>query len=158
MRMLIRLETHHREELVDITERVRAAVRETGIQDGLAALYAQGATTALMIQENWDASVPMDVVDCLQRLVPRGVWRHDEQDGNGDAHIKAGLVGPSETLPLVDGALGLSTWQSAGRVEAVAPGGRDERVEGERDGRNLDNAVPPLAPPQPESHRNPGAE
>ena len=111
MRTLIRIETHHREELVDITERVRAAVRETSIRDGLVALYAQGATAALMIQENWDASVPRDVVDCLQRLVPRGVWRHDEQDGNGDAHIKAGLVGPSEAIPLIDGALGLSTWQ-----------------------------------------------
>jgi secondary thiamine-phosphate synthase enzyme len=50
-------------------------------------------------------------LDCLQRLVPRGAWCHDEQDGNGDAHIKAGLVGPSETIPLVDGALGLSRWQ-----------------------------------------------
>jgi len=52
MRMLIRLETHHREELVDITDRVCTAVRETGIRDGLVALYAQGATAALMIQEN----------------------------------------------------------------------------------------------------------
>jgi secondary thiamine-phosphate synthase enzyme len=112
MRMLISLETHHREKLVDITDRVRTAVQETGIRDGLVALYAQGATAALMIQENRDASVPMDVVDCLQRLVPRGVWRHDEQDGNGDAHIKAGLVGPSETIPPIDGALGLSTWQA----------------------------------------------
>jgi secondary thiamine-phosphate synthase enzyme len=111
MRTLINLETHRREELVDITADVRAAVRASGVQNGLVALYAQGATAALMIQENWDASVPTDVVDCLQRLVPRGVWRHDEQDGNGDAHIKAGLVGPSETIPLIDGQLGLSTWQ-----------------------------------------------
>ena len=111
MRTLINLETHRREELVDITADVRAAVRASGVQNGLVALYAQGATAALMIQENWDASVPTDVVDCLQRLVPRGVWRHDEQDGNGDAHIKAGLVGPSETIPLIDRQLGLSTWQ-----------------------------------------------
>jgi secondary thiamine-phosphate synthase enzyme len=111
MRTLINLETHRREELVDITADVRAAVRASGVQNGLVALYAQGATAALMIQENWDASVPTDVVDCLQRLVPRGVWRHDEQDDNGDAHIKAGLVGPSETIPLIDGQLGLSTWQ-----------------------------------------------
>jgi secondary thiamine-phosphate synthase enzyme len=111
MPTVIRLETHRREELVDITDPVRAAVRETGIRDGLGALYAQGATAALMIQENWDASVQTDVLDCLQRLVPRGAWCHDEQDGNGDAHIKAGLVGPSETIPLVDGALGLSRWQ-----------------------------------------------
>jgi secondary thiamine-phosphate synthase enzyme len=111
MRTLINLQTHPREELVDITAEVRAAVRDTGMRDGLVALYAQGATAALMIQENWDASVPTDVVECLQRLVPRGVWRHDEQDGNGDAHIKAGLVGPSEMIPLIDGQLGLSTWQ-----------------------------------------------
>jgi secondary thiamine-phosphate synthase enzyme len=111
MRTLIKLETHRREELVDITTQIRSAVRDTGIRNGLVALYAQGATAALMIQENWDASVPTDVVECLRKLVPRGVWRHDEQDGNGDAHIKAGLVGPSETIPLIDGELGLSTWQ-----------------------------------------------
>jgi secondary thiamine-phosphate synthase enzyme len=111
MRTLINLQTHRREELVDITAEVRAAVLASGVQNGLVALYAHGATAALMIQENWDASVPTDVVECLQRLVPRGVWRHDEQDGNGDAHIKAGLVGPSETIPLMDGQLGLSTWQ-----------------------------------------------
>jgi secondary thiamine-phosphate synthase enzyme len=111
MRAFIKLETHRREELVDITTQVRSAVKETAIRDGIVSLYAQGATAALMIQENWDASVPTDVVECLRKLVPRGVWRHDAQDGNGDAHIKAGLVGPSETVPLIDGELGLSTWQ-----------------------------------------------
>ena len=121
MRTLINLQTHRREELVDITAEVRAAARETGVRDGIVALYAQGATAALMIQENWDASVPTDVVDCLQRLVPRGVWRHDEQDGNGDAHIKAGLVGPSETIPLIDGELGLSTWQGIFLCEFDGP-------------------------------------
>jgi secondary thiamine-phosphate synthase enzyme len=121
MRALIEIATHRREQLVDITAHVRSAVRDTGIRNGIVALYAQGATAALMIQENWDASVPTDVVDCLQRLVPRGVWRHDEQDGNGDAHIKAGLVGPSETIPLIDGQLGLSTWQGVFFCEFDGP-------------------------------------
>ena len=112
MRRHLHLATHAREQLVDITAQVRAAVRETGIRDGLVSLYAQGATAALMIQENWDASVPTYVVECLRGLVPRGVWRHDAQDGNGDAHLKAGLVGPSETVPLIDGRLGLSRWQN----------------------------------------------
>ena len=53
-----------------------------------------------MIQENWDASVPTDVVDFLRKLIPPGVWLHDRQDGNGDAHLKAGLVGPSENAIL----------------------------------------------------------
>jgi secondary thiamine-phosphate synthase enzyme len=97
--------------MVDITRAVEALVSACGVRDGLVALYAQGATAAVMIQENWDESVPEDVVECLRRLVPPGVWRHDRQDGNGDAHIKAGIVGPSETIPLIDGRLGLSTWQ-----------------------------------------------
>jgi secondary thiamine-phosphate synthase enzyme len=121
MRQIIELSTHQREELVDITAQVRAAVAASGIRDGLMALYAQGATAAIMIQENWDASVPKDVVDCLRRLIPRGVWRHDEQDGNGDAHLKAGLVGPSETIPLIDGELGLSRWQGVFFCEFDGP-------------------------------------
>ncbi|QBQ56173.1 secondary thiamine-phosphate synthase enzyme YjbQ [Nitrosococcus wardiae] len=112
MRRLIEFPTHHREELVDITEDVKRAVKESGIDNGLAALYAQGATAALMIQEGWDASVRTDVIHCLQELIPRGVWLHDRQDGNGDAHLKAGFIGPSETIPIIEGELGLSTWQN----------------------------------------------
>ncbi len=112
MRRILRLATHAREELVDITDKVQEIVRASGVQNGLCALYAQGATAAIMIQENWDESVREDVVDLLQRLIPRGVWRHDRIDGNGDAHLKAGLVGPSETIPIIAGALGLSRWQN----------------------------------------------
>jgi secondary thiamine-phosphate synthase enzyme len=65
-----------------------------------------------MIQENWDDSVQRDVVSLLAQLIPKGVWEHDRQDGNGDSHLKAGLVGPSETVPIVDGQLGLSRWQN----------------------------------------------
>ena len=109
---VIHLATRTREQLVDITGQVRDAVVRSGIRDGLVAVYAQGATAAIMIQENWDDSVQTDVVELLRRLIPRGVWRHDAQDGNGDAHLKAGLVGPSETIPLIGGQLGLSTWQN----------------------------------------------
>jgi len=125
MREFITLSTTRREELVDITDAVRVAVQRSGIRDGIVHLYAQGATAAIMIQENWDDSVPLDVVDLLQRLIPRGVWRHDAQDGNGDAHLKSGLVGPSETLPLIDGELGLSTWQNVFFCEFDGP--RQER-------------------------------
>jgi hypothetical protein len=44
------------------------------------------------------------------RQMPKGVWKHDAQDGNGDAHLKAWLVGPSETIPLIEGRPGLSRW------------------------------------------------
>jgi secondary thiamine-phosphate synthase enzyme len=65
-----------------------------------------------MIQENWDESVQQDVLNFLCNIIPNGVWQHDAQDGNGDAHHKAGIVGPLETVPLINGKLGLSRWQN----------------------------------------------
>ena len=125
-RKTITLTTTGREELVDITGEVAVIVEESGIKDGLLSLYAQGATAAIMIQENWDASVPLDMVGLLRKLIPRGVWLHDRQDGNGDAHLKAGLVGPSETVPIIDGRPGLSTWQGVFFCEFDGP--RTERT------------------------------
>ena len=112
MRELIHLATHQREELVDITAQVKAVVAKSGIRDGLCALYAQGATAAIMIQEGDDPRLREDVVNFLHKLIPPGVWIHDRIDDNGDAHLKSGLVGPSETIPIIDGELGLSTWQN----------------------------------------------
>lgn len=112
MKQLIQLQTSQREILVDITAQVKNVVQHSGISDGLVNVYAQGATAAIMIQENWDDSVQSDVVDLLRKVIPQGVWLHDAQDGNGDSHLKSGLVGPSETIPLIDGQLGLSTWQN----------------------------------------------
>ncbi|MEN8129865.1 MAG: secondary thiamine-phosphate synthase enzyme YjbQ [Pseudomonadota bacterium] len=127
MRETIQLSTHRREQLVDITPQVAELVERSGIQQGIVAVYAQGATAAIMIQENWDESVQTDVVHLLQKLIPKGVWLHDEQDGNGDSHLKSGLVGPSETIPLIDGQLGLSRWQNIFFCEFDGPR-RDRKV------------------------------
>jgi secondary thiamine-phosphate synthase enzyme len=112
MQHIIRIGSHEREELIDITAEVAAFVEKSGVKRGLVSVYAQGSTAAVMIQENWDESVQRDVVNLLRKLIPKGVWLHDAQDGNGDAHLKSGLVGPSETIPVVDGMLGLSRWQN----------------------------------------------
>ena len=127
MRDIIHLTTQRREELVDITARVATIVKASGVRQGVAAVYAQGATAALMIQEKWDESVQTDVIHLLRQLIPRGVWLHDQQDGNGDAHLKAGLVGPSETIPIIDGQLGLSRWQNLFFCEFDGPR-QDRRV------------------------------
>ncbi|NLA25760.1 MAG: YjbQ family protein [Firmicutes bacterium] len=108
----IELETGLREALYDITEEVRRTVKQSGVKNGLVSVYAQGATAAIMIQENWDESVQNDVITLLRRLIPRGGWEHDRQDGNADAHLKSGIVGPGETIPLIDGKPALSTWQN----------------------------------------------
>jgi secondary thiamine-phosphate synthase enzyme len=112
MQKFINISTDRREALYDITQEVAECVNESAIKSGFVNIYAQGATAAIMIQENWDDSVQEDVVDLLRKLIPQGVWKHDVQDGNADAHLKAGIIGPSETIPIVDGKLGLSTWQN----------------------------------------------
>lgn len=127
MREIITLATHKRETLVDITAQVKRIVGAAAVRNGIVTVYAQGATAAVMIQENWDESVQTDVIDFLRRLIPKGVWLHDRQDGNGDAHLKAGLVGPSETLPIIDGELGLSTWQNIFLCEFDGPR-RERRI------------------------------
>ncbi|MEJ2181109.1 MAG: secondary thiamine-phosphate synthase enzyme YjbQ [Gammaproteobacteria bacterium] len=125
MRDTITIATHQRETLVDITDQVRGIVDASGVTDGILCVYAQGATAAIMIQENWDESVQTDVVNFLRQIIPNGVWLHDQQDGNGDSHLKAGLVGPSETIPIIKGKLGLSKWQNIFLCEFDGP--RSER-------------------------------
>lgn len=125
MRKIISLSSQQRETLIDITAQVKTVVRDSGVMDGLVSVYVQGATAAIMIQENWDESVQQDVVNFLRKIIPQGVWLHDAQDGNGDAHLKAGLVGPSESIPIIEGQLGLSTWQNIFLCEFDGP--RSER-------------------------------
>jgi secondary thiamine-phosphate synthase enzyme len=108
----IEVPTSRQREMVDITEQAREHVRRSHVDHGACALYVQGATAALMIQENDDPNITLDVLDCLNRLVPPGEWRHDRVDNNGAAHIQAGLVGPSEVVPIRNGQLALSTWQN----------------------------------------------
>ena len=127
MQQTISLKTYAREGLYDITKEVEKLVKDSKITEGLVNVYAQGATAAIMIQENWDDSVQTDVVDLLQKLIPKGVWMHDQQDGNGDSHLKAGLVGPSETIPIINGKMGLSTWQNIFFCEFDGPR-QDRRV------------------------------
>jgi secondary thiamine-phosphate synthase enzyme len=121
VREIITVTTQQRETLVDITDQVKQLVGASGVRDGIVSVYVQGATAAVMIQENWDESVQTDVVNFLRQIIPKGVWLHDRQDGNGDAHLKAGLVGPSETLPIIEGELGLSTWQNIFLCEFDGP-------------------------------------
>jgi secondary thiamine-phosphate synthase enzyme len=121
MQQLIHITTTAHNGLYDITREVEAIVAESGIRTGLVNAYVQGATAAIMIQENWDESVQNDVINLLKKLIPNGVWEHDHQDDNGDAHLKAGIVGPGKTIPVIDGNLGLSRWQNIFLCEFDGP-------------------------------------
>ena len=121
MQRTIQISTPAHNGLYDITREVEAIVAESDVKSGLVNVYVQGATAGIMIQENWDQSVQNDVINLLNRLIPHGVWEHDAQDDNGDAHLKAGIVGPQETIPIVNGNMGLSTWQNIFLCEFDGP-------------------------------------
>jgi secondary thiamine-phosphate synthase enzyme len=112
MQKMISLKTLKKQGLYDITKEVTAIVAESKIKTGLVSVYARGSTCAMMIQENWDESVQNDVICLLNKMIPHGIWEHDRQDNNGDAHLKSGLIGASQTIPVIDGKPGLSTWQN----------------------------------------------
>ena len=126
MNEIITISTNQRNALYDIGPEVENVVKNSGIKNGLVNVFARGATAAIMIQENWDDSVQADVVKLLGKLIPRGVWEHDRQDGNGDSHLKSGLVGPSETIPLINGKMALGTWQNIFFCEFDGPRSRRE--------------------------------
>ena len=128
MQKIITLRTDKHNGLYDITSRIREIVKESKVKSGIVSVYSRGSTCAIMIQENWDDSVQNDVVTLLNRIIPSGIWQHDHQDNNGDAHLKAGLVGPSETIPIVDGNAGLSTWQNIFFCEFDGPRNKREVV------------------------------
>jgi secondary thiamine-phosphate synthase enzyme len=126
MQKTIELFTDKHNGLYDITQQVESLVEKSGITTGLVNVYVQGATAGIMIQENWDQSVQNDVVTLFNKLIPGGIWEHDAQDNNGDSHLKAGIVGPSETIPVINAKMGLSTWQNIFLCEFDGP--RDKRT------------------------------
>jgi secondary thiamine-phosphate synthase enzyme len=128
MQKIITISTDRRNGLYDITNEVVSLIKASKVKTGIASIYARGATAAMMIQENWDQSVQNDVITLLNKMIPPGVWEHDHQDNNGDAHLKAGLIGPSETIPIIENNPGLSTWQNIFLCEFDGPRERREIV------------------------------
>ena len=113
---------------IDITQRVKDAVKASNIEDGLCVVYVPHTTAAVTINENADPSVLSDIQLHLCKLVPFSKeYRHIE--GNSDAHIKASIIGPSEVIPIADGSLVLGTWQAVFFCEFDGPRSRNIYIE-----------------------------
>lgn len=107
----IKATSSKKQEILDITDKVKKAVAESNVKEGICTIYAPHATCAIIINENWDPNVMQDILNCLSNLIPEGKWLHDDVDNNGAAHIKASLLGPSETIIIKDSKLQLGQWQ-----------------------------------------------
>ncbi len=110
---LLRLETPGNGHIVDITEGCRRVVATSGVERGLVTVFATGSTVAVTTMEYEPGGVH-DLQALLDRLIPaQGDYEHNRlnHDTNAHAHLRAAVIGPSETIPLVDGRLALGTWQ-----------------------------------------------
>jgi secondary thiamine-phosphate synthase enzyme len=100
-------------DVVDITEKVKQAVEESRLDDGVATVFVPGSTAAVTTME-YEPGLTKDFPDMLGRVAPKGIaYEHQKMwhDDNGHSHVKASLVGPSLSVPFVDGHLTLGTWQ-----------------------------------------------
>lgn len=116
-------------ELIDITDRVRALVRESGIKDGICVISTRHTTSGIIVNEN-ERGLRTDIIDMLGSLVPHDRnYAHNSIDNNADAHLRAVLIGMSETIPIEDGHLVLGTWQSIFFVELDGPRNRNVNIK-----------------------------
>ena len=116
--------TREHDELVDVTDRVRAIVRESKVENGQCTVYVPHATAAVTINENADPNIAVDFVRAMKKLViEHDGWLHDRVDDNAASHIKAAIIGPSETIPIESGRLALGTWQNVFVCEFDGPRG-----------------------------------
>ncbi|MDD3717487.1 MAG: secondary thiamine-phosphate synthase enzyme YjbQ [Actinomycetota bacterium] len=113
------VETSTRSQMVDITARVRTAMKQSGARHGVCVVYVPHTTAGITVNESADPAVAADILEHLEKLVPRGRYRHRE--GNADAHIKASLMGFSLALMLEEGELSLGTWQGIFLCEFDGP-------------------------------------
>jgi secondary thiamine-phosphate synthase enzyme len=110
---VLRLATEGEGQVVDLTEGVRSVVRTSGVERGVAVVFARGSTVAVTTMEHEPGGIA-DLGALLERLAPRAAeYEHNRRnaDTNAHAHLRAALIGPSESVPIVDGALVLGTWQ-----------------------------------------------
>ncbi|MBI4619578.1 MAG: YjbQ family protein [Desulfobacterales bacterium] len=117
------VKTGQRTEMLDITHQIQKAVTESKVRNGICCVFVPHTTAAVTINENADPNVPRDIIMGLGKVIPfDDNYRHTE--GNSDAHIKASLVGSSETIIVEDGRLVLGTWQSVFFCEFDGPRNR----------------------------------
>lgn len=126
---LLNFRTTEEKQCLDITDAIRNAVRDSKVRQGLCHVMALHATAAIVINENADPNICTDLLNAVEKSFPdHAGWLHDRVDNNAGAHIKAAVLGPSETVPIENGQLVLGTWQSIMLVEFDGPK-RERRVK-----------------------------
>ena len=116
---LLRLSTEGDGDVVDLMEGVRRVLQQAQVDRGVVTVFVTGSTAAVTTIE-YEPGAVQDLKDGLERLLPRGAEYHHNRlnhDSNAHAHLRAAVVGPSESIPFADGQLALGTWQQVVLVD-----------------------------------------
>jgi secondary thiamine-phosphate synthase enzyme len=119
-REAIRIDTKPGVQAIDLTDRVEAAVTKSRVRDGLVCIFTPSSTSAIVTNEFEPGLMTEDIPNALERLFPQGTeYGHQRrwQDGNGHSHVRATFLGPSLTVPVIDGRAALGTWQQIAFLE-----------------------------------------
>jgi secondary thiamine-phosphate synthase enzyme len=107
------MHTTGKSDIIDITSQVSKEVKKSPIQNGAVTLFIPGSTASLTTIE-FEAGVINDLREAIERLAPEDIYyEHNLRwgDGNGYAHVRAAMIGPSLHIPIIDGKMTLGTWQ-----------------------------------------------
>jgi secondary thiamine-phosphate synthase enzyme len=123
----LEVRTRAKEEVLDVTSKVRDAVKASGVRTGVCVVYVPHTTAAVWINENADPDVPRDILFALRRFIPEDGYRHAE--GNSPAHVRSAVIGASVVIPIEDGKLALGRWQGVQLGEFDGPRSREVWVQ-----------------------------
>ncbi|MBA4454537.1 MAG: YjbQ family protein [Nitrosopumilaceae archaeon] len=115
----IKIQSEGENDMIDLTEKISDSVTESGITNGSAIIFVSGSTGSVTTIE-FEPGLIQDFPEMLNRIAPKNLdYGHERMwhDGNGHSHVKASLLGPSLTIPFIDGQLCLGTWQQIVFVE-----------------------------------------
>ena len=117
-----KISTSKKQELIDVTNRIRKIVKDSKVKNGICIIYVPHATAGILINENCDASVCNDIINKLEEIAPSTeTYEHDKIDDNAHSHIKASIIGPSETAIIQNNEVVLGTWQGVALAEFDGP-------------------------------------
>ncbi len=120
MRDIIEVESSKRTEFIDITEEINSVANRSGIKDGIISVFSRHTTTGITVNEN-EAGLISDMEGVLEKLIPPLNYEHDRIDNNADSHLRSMILGHEVVLPLIDGKIGLGTWQRVFLTELDGP-------------------------------------
>jgi secondary thiamine-phosphate synthase enzyme len=124
----IPVRTGERYEFVSITDEVRRAVREAGVEEGLCVIFSTHTTAAVTVNEDYDRDVPRDLAAACKELMGSLDVRFEHAEGNSDSHFLTSLFGGSQHLLVRGGELDLGRWQGVFLAEFDGPRSRTVRV------------------------------